>query len=692
MRKPITKNSCLSQRRALIASLGRYCQSACTMFTCRACTRRALAIVLEASHPVESAGASLSRCAPPRVSAPARTYGTDAAAIRDAISKRPEPKVEEKDDTRLKMKASKTAKLAANKQLKFLHDPYHIAKEVEKMLAKDRLEEATLLAQTASKSYQVPVSWNYLIDYQMRNQRLHAAMKLFNEMKKRGQLPTAATYTTIFRGCAKSEHPKLAVAEAVKLYNNMLASERITPNTIHMNAVLQVCARAGDIETMFTIIKSRDQQQHRAADSMTYTTILHALRATIPKLERSDIIPVGRDELIAQTIQRARAIWEEVIAKWRAADITMDENLACAMGRILLMGDYHANNEIFQLLEQTMDIPKDPELLSKEAWKGAKVKATSLSPAADTDTASDIEILEAERNLVAQRRELNPSHKGFARPSNNAVSLAMEAIQNTGKVALARRYWIIFTKIHGVVPDAQNWDALLKALRRGRSSTKTAGFLSEMPKRMMAMKTFRTAMNTCLRDNLNKSSFNNATRVLEIMLTSVRIPDMLTLRLYLRVAFANKRLFQEMGKKKDPNLAKLAWGRQICTALENLWEPYQIAAKQFTHGRLGRINEKKFVESEEREAWVKEAIPRAELAALARKMIAACDRLIFDNMVPPNVASVLAPRRNQLNKFVVKYFEDREKYEPGWNRKLEELEAKREKDEEDDDWDTVSKW
>jgi pentatricopeptide repeat protein len=652
------------------------------MFTCRACTRRALALLSEVSLPAEAARVSLPRCAPSRVPAPVRMYHADAASIRAAIAEPSEPKRDDGQDDKPKRGVTKSMEWSVKKRLEYLADPYHIAIEVQKILAVDRLDEATLLVQTASKNAQVPVSWNYLIDYQMRKQRLHAAIKLFNDMKKRGQLPTAATYTTIFRGCAHSQHPKLAVAEALKLYNNMMASGRITPNTIHMNAVLHVCARAGDIETMFTIVQSRGQENHRAANHQTYTTIINALRSQFPRIDHSHPIPEGRDAAIAETIVRTRAIWDEVIARWQASEIAIDEDLVCAMGRTLLMGGFHRNNEVFALLEQTMNIPADPELLSRES-RGA-AKRTSPSPAADPSSTPSTEAdSEAGRNMVVEvKAKPKTPLRGFAQPGNNSLSLVLQAILNTGKVALARRYWTIFTEKYQVEPDAENWHSLMRTLRRGKSSTKTVEYLEEMPKYVMGPRTFRTAMATCLRDNLNKSMFNNATRVLEIMLTSIRVPDMLAMRIYLRTAYANKRHFEEMAtKKKDPNFAKLAWGRQISTALENLWEPYQIAAKQFTHGGLAPVSEKKFVEAAEREAWVKEAAPRAELASLARKMIAAYDRIIFEKMIPEEIASRLGLRRNSLNRFVVKYFEDREKHEPGWRRNMAALE-----DKEEDDW------
>ncbi|KAI1877875.1 uncharacterized protein JN550_000057 [Neoarthrinium moseri] len=642
------------------------------MLTCRACTRRALASLLEAALPAEPRATSLR----PPVSwtsspAPARTYATTAttattaapaneSSFRDLDLKDGRPKVPGKKPKRT---VSKSTEWAVNKQLEYIDDPYHIAKEVERTLARDRLEEATLLVHKASKTAQVPVSWNHLIDYQMRKHRLHAAIKLYNDMKKRGQLPTAQTYTVIFRGCAASPHSKLAVSEAQRIYNNMIASERITPNVVHMNAVLHVCARAQDFDTMFTVLKTADNKL-RSPNNLTFTTVLNALRASVSGSKDRDATEKDVAQAKTQTVQRAKTIWDDVMAKWRSASMFVDEELVCAMGRILLLGSYHDNNDIFSLIEQTMNIPKEPEQLSSLAWKGVKDDSPSAPPPEGDSTPS---------TKAVSRIDARPSgsSKAFARPGKNSLSLVMTAIHNTGKANLARRYWIIFTKNHGVVPDAENWRALFRALCRGKSSTKAVEYLSEVPKQMTTPSIFQYAMTTCLRDNLNRSAFNNATGILEIMLTSLRIPDLYVLRTYLRVAYANKRFFEETAQK-DPEKAKLMWGRQMCTALENLWEPYQIVAKQFSLRKLDSLADRNVVDDADRVAWEKEKAQIADLAALARKMIAAHDRIIFDNMAPVDVAKRIAPRRNLLNRFVVRYFEDRAKFEPSFNRKTEE--------------------
>ena len=201
-------------------------------------------------------------------------------------------------------------------------------------------------------------------------------------MKKRGQTPNVRTYTTIFTGCAQTvdKSPEQALLVATKIYYGMLSDARLRPNTIHMNSVLSVCARAKDIQAVFNIAKTANTNT-RMPDCTTYTIILSAMRAAteLPydakkhKTEseknkykqnkhkrRKDVEDIGDPTLEkpAVTIRRARATWEEVVLNWRRGYLLMDERLVCSMGRILLLGGVADNSSILALLHQTMGIPR----------------------------------------------------------------------------------------------------------------------------------------------------------------------------------------------------------------------------------------------------------------------------------------------------------------------------------------------
>jgi len=66
--------------------------------------------------------------------------------------------------------------------MRYLPDRWHHSKLIQKLLAQDRRDEALLLVQRSSKDFQIIVSWNFLIEYDLKNQRLHSAVKLFNDV------------------------------------------------------------------------------------------------------------------------------------------------------------------------------------------------------------------------------------------------------------------------------------------------------------------------------------------------------------------------------------------------------------------------------------------------------------------------------------------------------------------------------
>lgn len=637
------------------------------MFTCRACFRRTLGTLYEHAFP-SKVYRPLWR---PRVAIVEprreRKYATTAIG---------EKTTGEDGDNRPRRSASESAEWAARKQLQFMEDPFHIAQHVTNVLEKDHFEEAALITRKASKDKKVTVSWNRLIDYQLRQGRIHAGIKLYNEMKKRAQLPNAQTYTIIFRSCADSTHSKLAVSEAIRLYNQMLNRERLNPNTIHMNAVVKVCAKAGDIESMFAILDTANDGL-RAPNNMTYTTILNALRAQVDKPQHGDKSEAEIKADVKKTIDRAKAIWQEVISRWRAGQVIIDEELVCAMGRILLLGKYPDVDSIRGLIEQTMQIAKDPE-------PPATDKETSTTKDASAPPAAREEVTSKGAALAIQPKTTKapgaPS-RAYARPGKNSLSLILDALEKTGKTTQAIRYWGIFTRNYMVMPDAENWHRLLQAFRRGKSSARMAAYLPNMPRAMATPKHYRAAMRTCLRDRLNPGAFEHATAVLEHMAASLHLPDAHVMRVYLRVAYACKRSFEQQSQEPGQfETARRAYARQLETALGRLAAPYRAVAR---HVQADKVVQGR----EDAEAWARLSLPRAELVALARKMIAMYDRLVQEDLVAPATAKEMKASRNAMNRLVVAYFDRRVQLEPNFNADRSEIDRKDSRENRDDEWD-----
>ncbi|KAI1180413.1 hypothetical protein F4777DRAFT_315376 [Nemania sp. FL0916] len=526
---------------------------------------------------------------------------------------------------------------AARKELEYLGDALLIAKRVKTALAKDNFDLAITIARQASKRNNVVVTWNHLIEYQLQNQRMHAALKLYSEMKKRAQQPNAQTFTIIFRGCARSEHPKLAVSEAIKLYQNMVSLGRIKPNTIHLNAVLQVCARAGDLDSMFSILSSSDDPL-RSPNNLTYTTILNAMRTRVEReIEPADDNAPKRlsEEQVHHevriTIQRARTVWEEVIARWRSGSIIIDEELVCAMGRILLMGGYKDIDTIESLIEQTM-------MISRAKNKGLPGEAAPTPVPA---------LAPAPQSAIKAPGAPAVNH---ALPGNNSLSMILEALEKTRRTTKAVKYWNLFTLHYHVLPDAENWFRALRVFHTGKNSGRASTALQAMPTDMIARKHVRIAMKTCLRDNLNKAALDNATAILKTMGKVPSIPDVQSLRTYLQVAHATKRSHGKLPRHGSTDAID-PWAKSLAAALDHLFGPYQTVAKKYLTDSP---------ETNDPHALEKLHNLKLEVIALARKIVAAYDILTNENLASLDAiqARKIRSRHAGITRIITNYYKD----------------------------------
>ncbi|KAL7929984.1 hypothetical protein V8C35DRAFT_314318 [Trichoderma chlorosporum] len=547
------------------------------------------------------------------------------------------------------------------KELQHMDDPWKIAQYVENALAKDRFDEALLLTKTAGKDRQLVVAWNHLINYLLGKQQLKDAIKLYNDMKKRGQLPNVQTFTIIFRGCAKSQHPKLAVAEAVKHYNILLSDKRLQPNSIHMNAVLNVCARAGDLDSMFLIADTANDST-RAPTPYTYTTILNALRYQA-LLDARDLTPEQQATNIQKNVDRAKIIWVEVIDKWRKAQLVIDEELVCSMGRVLLLGSSkEQKKEVLDLLYQTMSIPNLAEDTGMEAFQDSQMEKIAVTGAP---------------------KRVPSTRAVYAVPGRNTLALVLTALASAKLTTCGIKYWNLLVRYYGVIPDNDNWLRMFGLLKVAKASSHASSILSLMPDEYIDAKHYRIAMETCVRDNINPNVIPNADQVLDSMLERLSVPDIHTLRLYLRVALVSHFQFRERLKKggeeggeeaaKSEEDAKRDYGLQITTALAHLWEPYKKVHYHF------------FKEKPK----AKDSSPgvlynsQREVIALARHMFSAFNKVINEKMLPEKDAKDLRVVGAKINREIQKFFSGREDREPNLRKSRREDAAERYEDESD---------
>ena len=425
---------------------------------------------------------------------------------------------------------------------------------------------------------------------------------------------------------------RLSVNEAVKLYHSMNApNSQIKPAIIHTNAVLNVAARAGDMDALWSVAGQIPERGQGAADYTTYTTILNALRHYTLTKGPEDVDAAQRAAVLSSALNDGRRIWMEIIQRWREGVLFIDESLVCAMGRLLLIGTTERDwDDVFSLVEQTMKIRRvTPRLGSGLDSTPALPSGIDSEPTA-TDLEANSQRLEGNEFRTVELPEKSSSHKksrtAYVKPSNNTLSIILEACTKLDTKRTAREYWNMLTArtSFGIIPDTANCNLLLRQLRRSRASSEALEIVrAQANSPPVHPATFRIAMSTCVRDKKNINVLNIASALLDLMRSSLLNPDIKTLTLYLR-------LVQSMEEPKD-----------MIRALERVG-PDMLNIKNYLLPRKPSGENHSSIVEEEREAAVE----------LAQNMIACCDRLCSHNELPADKREYYQRQRSKLTSFI----------------------------------------
>jgi len=397
-------------------------------------------------------------------------------------------------------------------------------------------------------------------------------------MKKRRQVPDARTYTIIITGCTHHPDSRNGLEKGLALYRSMqLDNSAVKSNQIHINAVLKLCAQAKDIPTMFDIAADLPSKGPRALDNVAFTTILNAIQRDANLDTRLKLTPGQARSYVQKRLLNARRIWAEITQRWRKGDLWVDEELVCAMGRILLLGDGRDRDDVLTMIEQAMNIPRQiPRLGTDERSSIEPSEQESYGTRRPSPEAikGDMELrLPIDIQVPQTNTSLKPRGQGlgsFTKPSQSTLTLIMEALLDASLKAPALRYWHHFTTVLGIVPDGPNYHSLLRVLREARASSETLDVLTRMPRHLLAEKTFRIALSTCRRDANNSHVFSNAGKILDIMTPVVRTPDVKILEDYLSISSSLPRRIERHSSTSDPGPTKYSQGRQILRALQRI--------------------------------------------------------------------------------------------------------------------------
>ncbi|KAF2814804.1 uncharacterized protein BDZ99DRAFT_378812 [Mytilinidion resinicola] len=440
-------------------------------------------------------------------------------------------------------------------ELKYAEDPLELAKFVSDRLSKGHEKEMLDLVRLASKKgISCVVSWNHLINHEFLKGRLNNAYKIYNEMKKRGQSPDAFTYTILLRGYAEHAHVRNVLGQALSIYHSMSApNSKVPPSVIHTNAALKVCVRANNSDAVWSIAAKIPDGGPNAANALTFTTILNFLRQNAlingPEGETEEQATLRRERAIVD----GRRIWVDVAGKWSASQLKIDEELVCAMGRLLLIGSRPRDwDDVLSLLAQTMDIPRLVPRLGTRNADGELDKATKRLLEREPEALREVELEaydpETGPSRGAEFLPLNQKTVGggkawpllYVTPGNNTLSVIQEACLKIIANQESTTYWNLLTDSYGIKPDLNNLNMRLRIIRQNRASREAVELIENDlvgSDKRPTRGTFRIAMSVCKRDKNNPSVLDHAGRILDVMTSTLADADAKTSSAYADLVF-----------------------------------------------------------------------------------------------------------------------------------------------------------
>lgn len=340
----------------------------------------------------------------------------------------------------------------------------------------------------------------------------------------------------------------------------------VKPSITHTNAVLKVCALVGDTDAMYGVAAKLPTKGKGAPDRLTFTIILNAIKNKSFEDTKGENVARMMQENQKRVVMQGRRMWEEIRDRWSKGDLLLDEELVCALGRLLLIGhtpqDY---DDILSLLELTMCIPRQIAPLGHPDRHAAARHSEEIDRLRETGDIgeADLEVLMPQPQCSPQLSN-QPDHnaendiemtnpfaplphklpvKYLVRPGVNTLSLALEACTALRLSRPAQDYWGLLTspEHYNIAPDRQNYHVYLRLLRFQRASKHALEIVEEMNNGVLItpsvkkgeqggeggpqVKTFRIALSCCARDKKNRNALGYATRLVKIMTDTFETPD-----------------------------------------------------------------------------------------------------------------------------------------------------------------------
>ncbi|KAF9893876.1 hypothetical protein FE257_010046 [Aspergillus nanangensis] len=474
-------------------------------------------------------------------------------------------------------------------ELKWLQDPRALADRVARLLqAGDFALAAALVRGAQADRIECSVAWNHLMEHSLKKGNPKAAFKFYNDMKKRGRKPSSHTFTIMLKGLSNA--PKNTglnpVKTAYSIYTSISASNSaVERNIIHSNAMLNVCWRQGDMDTLWQVAGELPDSGPGSPDPTTYSTILSAIRQATEKDVAGMRSPEPQRVLARreQGIKEGKRVWSDIIYQWKNGRLALDNTLVSSMATLLLEGgterDYY---DVFALINQTTglpilsDLPPPPKRESKpvsilKARRGSARLHEEMDDVPFVDEGNRLyRPLEPEQDAVKEKDEeveeeedfddlfdpfifrndpIAPTQKtsedklvpAYLPVTNRELSILLETcLAMHQSISTGKAYWNYLTlseNEHKVIPDSGSFHQYLRLLRIGRSSRATIDLIRDQmaPAGIVEGRTFIIALSCCQRDRNNINVLKNANELLALMNQHLMLPDIKALGKYFEI-------------------------------------------------------------------------------------------------------------------------------------------------------------
>ncbi|CCG81190.1 Predicted protein [Taphrina deformans PYCC 5710] len=317
------------------------------------------------------------------------------------------------------------------------------------------------------------VTWNYLIRYYLEHGRINTAVGAYNSMKKYGHFPNAYTYTILLNGLA-ANYEKGGRGKLTWIVPKLLQDKHVTPSTIHLNAVLNICVKLKDSSLVYEYLEAFRAAGVEEEDTQTYDVLFKLFRTLIAGEERPGMTRVKAPDrqltpAARQTLDDAIGVWQDVEAKWRTKHLTVDSRLLYGYATTLEKGTVEDVNRALGAICLMCELP--------------------IHPTSKTSDASDASKGAEKKTKLGNRVDLSVQLK----------TLLLNLAETLGDPEVVEHYWTLTRTLSSEDMAVETYEARLRSLKVAGDPAAAILILADMKSRKIGIrpKTIFLALQCC---------------------------------------------------------------------------------------------------------------------------------------------------------------------------------------------------